>query len=297
MMTTDKSGQLDPQFAAFKKDMFMLSTGVANAANRIGIAHPAWGPDITGPVNKILDPAVSNVARLPDELARAIMQVAAAHPNQIGQLMHSEFTTPATVAPLARTAIENIALLLYINRDEDKPEEHTVRAARAIRCGMNRDKVHTIKGLDELYGGLNTVLQRYTKKHTIPELKHDEVGYDKLVKQTLGELVGEGFYEVLCSYTHHNAWRAYYQFLAVSTNPTDLELDSLLFAYRTSIAVAVGAKMLSQYRDAIETRELTDYLIDAVERMQALGRRIDAFQDELRERAEKLHFSPPHRGA
>lgn len=210
--------------------MFSLATGIANAANGIGISYPAWDLKVREQVNKNLDPAISNVARLPDELARAIMQVAGAHLHQIGQLMRSEFTTPATVAPLARSALENIALLLYINRPEDTPEERTVRAARAIKYGMNRDKVHTMPGLVELYDGLNTVVQRYTKKNVIPELKTEDVKYDAMVKETLGELIGEDLYGELCSYTHHNAWRAFYQFLAANENPTQLELDSLRFA-------------------------------------------------------------------
>lgn len=281
MMTTHESDRLDPRIAQFKQEMFSLATGIANAANGIGISYPAWDLKVREQVNKNLDPAISNVARLPDELARTIMQVAGAHLHQIGQLMRSEFTTPATVAPLARSVLENIALLLYINRPEDTPEERTVRAARAIKYGMNRDKVHTMPGLVELYDGLNTVLQRYTKKNVIPELKTEDVKYDAMVKETLGELIGEDLYGELCSYTHHNAWRAFYQFLAANENPTQLELDSLRFAYRASMAVAGGALVLSNYRDTEGSEKYLSHINESIALVQALGQRIESYVDSL----------------
>lgn len=281
MMTTSEPSNLDPQMAAFKKEVFNLLTGIANLVNKIGTSTPEWGPETTGTVNENLDPAISNIARLPDELARAIIQVAGANLHQIGQMMKHDLASPATVAPLARSCIENVALLLFINRDEDSPEVRTVRAARAIRSGMTRDKVHTLGGLAELHQGLNTVVQRYTAKHTIPELKQEDVSYSDMVRMTLDGVIGKDLYGDLCSYTHHNAWRAYYQFLVADVNPTQLELDSLFFAFETARAAIVGGISLAKYRDSNATSDLLEDLHFSMGRLIGLGHMLNDFQQKI----------------
>ncbi|AHI23920.1 hypothetical protein [Corynebacterium vitaeruminis] len=281
MMTTSEPSNLDPQMAALKNEVFYLVTGIANLVNKIGTSTPEWGPETTDTVNKNLDPSISNIARLPDELSRAIVQVAGANLHQIGQMMEHGFTSPATVAPLARSCIENVALLLFINRDEDSPEVRTVRAARAIRSGMTRDKVHTLGGLAELHQELNTVVQRYTAKHTILELKQEDVSYSDMVRMTLNGVIGEDLYGDLCSYTHHNAWRAYYQFLVAGVNPTQLELDSLFFAFEAARAVTAGGFALAKYRDSNATSDLLEGLRFSIDRLIGLGRMLNDFQQNI----------------
>lgn len=276
MMTTYEEHNLNPDIAEFKVEMFNLCTGIANVANEIGRAEPAWGTDVTNDVNQKLNKAVSNVARLPDELAGGIIQIAGAHVHTIGRLMQDSFTTPATIAPLARSAVEYSALLMFLNRPE-APEVRTVRAARALRAGMNRDKVHKQAILDDLYSNLNKVVQSYTRKHVIPELSHDELSYSQMIEKTSGELVGSDFYSQLCSYTHHNTWKAFHQFFVADKNPTSLELDSLYFAYKTSLSLAGAAFTLLPYRDNCQTGKFKAMLNDQTSRMLLLGEKIDLY--------------------
>ncbi|QNQ89849.1 hypothetical protein GP475_03700 [Corynebacterium poyangense] len=280
MMTAHENSKLDPVIAQFKHEMFLLCTGIANVANEIGQALPAWGPDITQPVNARFSFAETNAARLPDELALAVLQVAGAHVHTIGRFMQDEFTPPATVAPIARSAVENAALLIFLTRDES-PEFRTVRAARAIRAGMNRDKAHKLKGLEDLYDNLNKLVTRYTTKNEIPDLKHDKVEYTELVELTLGELVGDEFYGELCSYTHHNTWKAFYQFIAANENPTVLEVDSLYFAQKMALALAGAAFSILKYREPTQTANLQELLNDKTTRLLRLGEEIQGYLEAL----------------
>lgn len=280
MTTTYESSNLDPAIAQFKKEMFLHCTGIANVANAIGCAYPAWGPEITKPVNARFSFAESNAARLPDELARAVMQVAGAHVHTLGRFMQDEFTTPATVAPIARSAVEHTALLIFLTRDES-PEFRTVRAARAIRVGMNRDNVHNLKELEGMYDNLNKLVTRYTKKNVIPELKHEDFDYTTMVQLTLGELVGDSFYSDLCSYTHHNTWKAFYQFVAANENPRALEVDSLFFTQKAALALAGAAFSLLRYREQTQTAELREFLNDKTQRMLQLGTAIEHYLESV----------------
>lgn len=281
-MTTHEESNIDPRIAKLKHEMFNLCTGLANIANRIGQIEPAWGMDIVSTVNAELGNAVDNVARIPDELARGIIQVAGAHVHTIGRLMEDQFTSPATVAPLARSAVEYSALLIFLNRDE-APEIRTVRAVRALRVGIKEDKEHRQSGLDGLYSNLKTVVERYTNKrsHGIPELRHEEIGYAEIVQKTLGGLVDDDLYGRLCSYTHHNTWKAYSQFLLADRNPMKLEIDSLYFAYRSALGLSAAAFRLLKFRQDSAYRELYEMLGIETERILQLGAKVNVYIKEV----------------
>lgn len=236
------------EIAQFKEEMARSCTNLAIIAREIGNCKPEWGTEITEHVNSVLDKSIQNVARLPDELAFGILQVSGAHIHTIGRLLLDPFTSPATVAPLARSAVEYSALLMFLNREE-APEVRTVRNVRALRMGMKIDKVHRQKVAEDLYADLSKVVERYTRKHTIPDLKHDEVKYKEMVEQVAGELVGFDFYDKLSSYAHHNPWKAYNQIILPDYNPDLLEQDSLLFAYRSTVALSGASFTLLPFRD------------------------------------------------
>lgn len=282
MMTVNEEANIDPRIAELKQEMFNLCTGMANVANLIGQAEPAWGMDVVSAVNLELGDAVDNVARIPDELARGIIQVAGAHVHTIGRLMEDQFTSPATVAPLARSAVEYSALLIFLNRDEP-PEIRTVRAVRALRVGIKEDKDHRQKGLEGTYADLKAVVERYIKKNKqgIPELKHNEIGYSEIVQKTLGGLVEDDLYDLLCSYTHHNTWKAYSQFVVADLNPTKLEIDSLYFAYKSALGLSAAALTLLKLREETASNELREILNVETERILQLGVKIDSFIAEL----------------
>lgn len=279
-MTTYDEHNLDPRMGKFKNEMFNLCTGLANIANGIGGAQPSWGLDLADQVNSTLDKAIDNVARLPDEIAGSILQVAGAHIHTVGRLMEDPFTSPAIVAPLARSGVEYCALLLYITRDE-KPEVRTVRAVRALRVGMRIDKVHKQKDLEGLYSGLNRIVERYTRKHAIPDLKYDEENISHIVKETSGELVGEDFYDMLSTYAHYNAWKALFQCVAADANPTVLELDSLYFAQKSALALAGASLAILNYREEASTEVLREALNFQTEQLLKIGERINDFQSSL----------------
>lgn len=276
-MTTHDEGNLDPRMGEFKNEMFNLCTGLANIANEIGRSQPSWGLDLADQVNAKLDKAVDNVARLPDEVAGGILQVAGSHIHTIGRLMADSFTSPAVVAPLARSGVEYCALLLFINRDEE-PEVRTVRAVRALRVGMNVDKAHKQKELEGFYSGLNRIVERFTRKHVIPELKLEELEISDIVRTTAGELIGEDFYARLSAYTHYNAWKSLFQCVAADVNPTVLELDSLYFAQKSALALAGAAFTILNYREQASTEVLREALNYQTEQFLDLGERINDFQ-------------------
>lgn len=264
----------NPEIANFKEEMSRLCINLATAAKEIGRTKPAWGPDITAQVNATLDDSVENVAKVPDELAFGILQVSGAHVHTIGRLLLDPFASPATIAPLARSAVEYSALLMFLNREE-APEVRTVRNARAIRLGMKKDKVHRQKVSEEMYADLNKVVTRYTRKNTIPDLRYEEVGIKKMVNQMLGKLVGPEFYDTLSSYTHHNPWKAFNQIVFPTHNPDALEVESLFFAYRSSLALSGASFTLLPYRDQAAVRDWQEKLNLEVELLLQLRERID----------------------
>lgn len=266
----------NPKIADFKEEMSQLCMNLATAAREIGRTKPAWGPDVTARVNAALDDSVENVAKLPDELAFGILQVSGAHVHTIGRLLLDPFASPATIAPLARSAVEYAALLVFLNREED-PKVRTVRNARALRLGMKKDKLHRQKVSEEMYADLNKVVTRYTRKHTIPDLRYEELGINRMVNQTLGKLIGPEFYDTLSSYTHHNPWKAFNQILVPTRNPDALEIESLLFAYRSSLALSGASFTLLRYRDPVAVRGWQEKLNLEAEHLLQLGEQIDVF--------------------
>lgn len=275
-MTIPDPNKLNPRIKQLKDEMSRLCMALAITAREIGKAEPAWGSEITGRINSALDKAVENVARVPDELAFGIIQVAGAHVHTIGRLLLDPFTSPATVAPLARSAVEYSALLMFLNRKES-PEDRTVRNARALRMGMKIDKVHRQPIAEDMYADLSRVVERYTRKHFIPELKHNEVEFSKMVEQTAGDLIGPKFYDELSSYTHHNPWKAFNQTLSPDLNPESLELESLRFAYRTSLAIVGASFTLLPYRNDNAVSDWRETLNSETELLRRLGKRIDNY--------------------
>lgn len=275
-MTTREAYDPDPKILEFKADLFRICTGLANIANEIGRLPPAWNAAITEQVNGKLNKAVENVARLPDELAHGLLQVAGAHVHTIGRLMQDELTSPATVAPLARSALEYSALLIFLDREEEA-QVRTVRNARALRIGMKIDGAHKQEGLDELYANLNTVVRSYTRKHTVPDLKHDEIGFRKIVEVALGDLIGPGIYDQLCSYTHHNTWKAFHQAILADNKPIELELDSLLFAYKASLALVAATLTILPYRESAASMEWHDALDHMTSELLQLGKLMNSY--------------------
>lgn len=265
-----------PQVARFKEEMAQSCTSLAIIAREIGRSKPAWGADITEHVNSVLDKSIQNVARLPDELAFGILQVSGAHIHTIGRLLLDPFTSPATIAPLARSAVEYSALLMFLNREES-PEVRTVRNARALRMGMKIDKVHRQKVAEDMYTDLSKVVERYTRKHIIPDLKHDEVKYKEMVVQMAGELVGSDLYDKLSSYAHHNPWKAFSQIILPDYNPDSLELDSLLFAYRSTVALSGASFTLLPFRDQDAVNPWREKLDFETSTLLQIGEQMDLF--------------------
>lgn len=282
MMTTNGANNSHPGIANFKSDMYNLCTGLANIANEIGKSNPSWPAEVVREINQQLDAPIDNIARLPDELATGIIQIAGAHIHSIGRLMGDAFTSPAIVAPLARSALEYSALLVFLNRDED-PTVRTVRNVRALRAGMNIDKVHRRPILEDLYAGLSEIVKKYTNQNTIHELKHDSFGFRKIVEHTLSDQVAIEFYDELCSYMHHNTWKAYLQFGTTNIDPTSLELDSLYFAQQAALALARATLSIYKYRSEKDTHDLRIALDIEVERLLILGNEINLFERSLLE--------------
>lgn len=279
-MTTNGQNKSHPDIANFKSDMYNLCTGLANIANEIGKSTPSWTSEVVREINEQLDAPIDNIARLPDELAAGIIQIAGAHIHSIGRLMEDAFTSPAIIAPLARSALEYSALLVFLNRDED-PTVRTVRNVRALRAGMNIDKVHRRPILEDLYDGLSKIVKKYTNKNTIHELKHDSFGFREIVEHTLSDQVAIDFYDELCSYMHHNTWKAYLQFGSTNIDPTNLELDSLYFAQQSALALARSTLSLFDYRSEKATHDLRTALDIEVERLLMLGNDINLFERSL----------------
>ncbi|MBA4504738.1 hypothetical protein ACUY28_07570 [Corynebacterium sanguinis] len=283
MMTTDKPGLLDPQIVTFKDAMSTLVIDLANTCNDIGLATAAWGTATAETVNKTHRHGVSNAARLPDEVSRAVIQVAGGDLHLIGQLLTYSFTAPTLVGPLARSAVENAALILTLNRETDSPEVRTYRAARALRDGIKNDETHNAHpGVDKLRKELTQLTTRYTNKHTVEENKEFGEGTRALVREELGELVGNDLYDELCNVTHYNAWTAFFQHLVADVKPIVMELDSLRYAYRTGLAVVGSGFVLLRYRDEQATTGIREQLNTYTTRLLQLGNAVDAYQDELR---------------
>jgi len=165
---------------------------------------------------------------------------------------------------------------MFLNRKES-PEDRTIRNARALRMGMKIDKVHRQPIAEDMYADLSRVVERYTRKHFIPELKHNEVEFSKMVEQTAGDLIGPKFYDELSSYTHHNPWKAFNQTLSPELNPESLELESLRFAYRTSLAIVGASFTLIPYRNENAVSDWRETLNSETELLRRLGKRIDSY--------------------
>lgn len=74
------------------------------------------------------------ISRLADDLSPASLQTAGGILHSLGLLLNSDIRYPLTPSILARSALENSALVMYLNEDED-PWIRTVRAVNAVVNG------------------------------------------------------------------------------------------------------------------------------------------------------------------
>lgn len=176
--------------------------------NEFAKSPPSLSLEARDRVNGIFEPLLDheinrNVVRMADEAVASHLQAAGSAVYAIGQVLLRGEHGPLVPATLARTVLENSAVVVFLCEVDD----HIRRTGRAINtfhlgllgtgAGSPSHPLHPIfRALEELKERIGSVGVRKSDKLT----SH----YNQLVETHLKGIEAGALYKVLNSFTHHN---------------------------------------------------------------------------------------------
>lgn len=199
---------------------------------------------------KTMDPSAEtyNIARLPDELSLATLQTAGGCIHSIGNLLCIRAAHPVALSSLARTAVENSAITIYLNTSEDDVTR-TLMANNVLRRGLleagHKNRESKFNSSLVAHDALNERASRERIRH-VPKLPSSYTG---LIAQTLAEIDGQTLYNELNRFTHPNAETLLTATVSADLRPHINFRDSFKIAVRSAGCAIVAAKELSKYRE------------------------------------------------
>ena len=223
-------------------DLTALCQDTALALKAIASTDPRLSPDLKADVNNYFHARSYNVAMVPDEVTRAATDFNSGWLHALTRMLDSDFISPIVIAPLARAAVENSSLLIYLNSFE--PIDRCYWGMRALVEKMEYEEEEAL--IPNVYGSLTAAIDIYRAKNRGKKLKYPS--NTALVKEQLKEFDGEEIYRVLSTYTHQHAWSAYKHFVFATHNPLSLELRALSILFDTLAATDLAARSFSGFR-------------------------------------------------
>lgn len=195
-----------------------------------------------------------NLAILPEEICRAVSDFNGGCLYSLSSMLENSFVSPVIVAPLARSAVENSCLLLYVN--SFAPIERCFWTMRSLTDKIQYEKER------EMIPGLYDSYKRATKIHTLknPGQEFKFPSNTALVSEMLKDIDGSTIYRTLSSYTHQHTWTALKHFMFVKANPISVELRSIDMVVSTLQAVERAVRSLAATRPANDTKIQLEHL-------------------------------------
>ena len=264
----------------WKHEISVLMRQIANTGNQIGRSRPSLTDEEKHCINQFYTNEAFNPARMPDELIMSALQQVGALVHLLGEIADTDLLTPAVVAPLARSVVEQCSLVLFLTSEHDMTL-CVAKAAGALRKSIEaEDAAQDNDDIKSLVANCEKFTEHYRKQRTLKKYSLPK-GASELVEDQLSDFDGKDLYKELCGYTHQNSFNALFSTVAVVHNPTQLELRSLEYCTSITGIFMYTVKNLEPFRDAIETAPHFEYLASLCQSLHLQSKRLDHFADDF----------------
>ncbi|WP_070683189.1 hypothetical protein [Corynebacterium sp. HMSC056E09] len=199
------------------------------------------------------------ISRLPDELTAAALQAAGAALHSIGLLLKSDIRYPLTPSILARPALENAALVMYVNEQED-PWVRTARAVNVVINGYeNSDAARPDSKLHDALEAHQKIRQAFASQGY--GRRHRLLPYTDLVETYFDGFKGREMYNEFNRSVHHNVVRQIEIAISADIGSCGNAIETYEVAIRTAIAVGAAAFSLKDFRHCDDVDEAPLHLL------------------------------------
>lgn len=228
-----------------KKELANLCTAIAHDFSLVAHADPQIPQAEKDRVNRLLGTEEFNAAMMPDEVCQGSADLLCGHLHAMGHFwFHSNFVSPAILAPHARTVVENAASICFLCHQD--PGLRVLRSMRQLRDKLEEDKTLDDPILAGLHQYLEETIQREAPLYKGMRIK--DGGYTKLVSRELCKHDGGALYSHLSKYAHQNSLTAYLHLQRVRLNSLGLEIDSMELTLSTLRCVLLSYEELMAFR-------------------------------------------------
>lgn len=242
MVMQTRSGYQRPFDDVIFGALSRLCREIALIVKDLGAIDPKLTGSYKAKVNDYFRAAEYNVAMIPEELIRDVTDFSGGCLYALGSLLGDPFVSPVVISPMARTAVENSSLIIYLNSFD--PIERTFWSMRALQQKIQYEKEKDL--IPGLFGPIDDAVKVYTSMHKGRDLKFPS--NTKLVSDMLKDICGADLYKMLSSYSHHNAWTALKHYANVKYDPVLLEIQSVFLVVDTLESTIKAAHSIEGFR-------------------------------------------------
>lgn len=227
----------------------------ALTVNDVARSPRALAPEVVDAIDCEFEPKIRGaqdwkISRLPDDLSAAALQSAGAALHSIGLLLKSGIRSPLTLSMLARPALENSALVMYVNEEAD-PWVRTVRAVNVVINGYeNSDAGRPDSPLHDALMAHRKIKQAFASQGYGRE--HRLLPYTDLVKTYFDGFKGGEMYNRFNRAVHHNVVRQLEIAVSADNGNHNNAIETFEVGIRTAIAVGAAAFSAEGFRQCDE---------------------------------------------
>ena len=229
-----------------------LCIDLANSVNELARSGRAITDDERANINeklKATEPGTARyeVAKLPDDQSTLVAQSAGGALHAIGQILTTGVTAPLAPAILARTAVENSAVLSFLC----EPADHLARVTRAVNLldkTLREDGAmkaeHPFSPIRNEFLPVQSILGQmgYMKSNAAPS------GYQNLADNHLSPMDGGRLYSELNKYVHSNLLTQLAMATYADHRPWSNHWRTYDFVLATAGIVAYSTSMMEPHR-------------------------------------------------
>lgn len=229
-----------------------LCIDLANSVNDLACSERILTDDELADINiklKATEPGTARyqVAKLPDDQSTLVAQSAGGALHAIGQILTTGVTAPLAPAILARTVVENSAVLSFLC----EPTDQLTRVSRAVNLldktlreeGAMKDGHPLLPIRNEILPVQSILGQMgYMKSNTAPS------GYQNLANNHLSPMEGGRLYSELNNYVHSNLLTQLAMAAYASHKPWSNHWRTYDFVLSTAAVVVYATSMLEPHR-------------------------------------------------